>query len=108
MTLAARLADLRKKKSQSLQDVADAVGASKAHVWQIETGRAQNPSIELIRRLADHFGVSVSWLLGEVPSTQNEQEVALYRAIQGLSSQNKQIIQTIIDGMRKVTGDSNQ
>jgi DNA-binding XRE family transcriptional regulator len=40
------------KKSQSLQDVADAVQVSKAHIWQLEKGRADNPSIDLITRLA--------------------------------------------------------
>jgi transcriptional regulator with XRE-family HTH domain len=65
MALGPRLTELRLKKNQSLQDVADAVGVSKAHVWELEKGRAQNPSMGLVSRLADHFGVSVASLVGE-------------------------------------------
>ena len=46
-------------------EVADAVGVSKAHIWELEKGRADNPSMSLVTRLADHFGVSVASLVGE-------------------------------------------
>jgi len=65
MALGQRIADLRLKKSQSLQHVADAVGVSKAHIWELEKGRTDNPSMALVTRLADYFGVSVSFLVGE-------------------------------------------
>lgn len=65
MSLGLRIADLRRKKGQSLQDVADAVGVSKAHVWELEKERADNPAMGLVTRLADHFGVSVAYLVGE-------------------------------------------
>jgi transcriptional regulator with XRE-family HTH domain len=65
MALGRRLTDLRLRKNESLQDVADAVGVSKAHVWELEKGRADNPSMALVTRLADHFGVSVATLVGE-------------------------------------------
>ena len=38
---------------------------SKAHIWELEKGRADNPSMSLVTRLADHFGVSVASLVGE-------------------------------------------
>src|SRR5215207_11744486 len=63
--LAARISELRLNSRQSLQDVADAVGVSKAHIWELEKGRTDNPSIGLVTRLADHFGVSVAFLAGE-------------------------------------------
>ena len=65
MGLGARIAELRLKQSQSLQQVADAVGVSKAHIWELEKGRADNPSMALVQRLADHFGVSTAFLVGE-------------------------------------------
>jgi transcriptional regulator with XRE-family HTH domain len=65
MALGHRLTQLRLKKNQSLQDVADAVDVSKAHIWELEKGRADNPSMALVTRLADHFGVSVAMLVGE-------------------------------------------
>lgn len=65
MTLGARITQLRLKKNESLQQVADAVGVSKAHIWEMEKGRADNPSMALVTRLADHLGVSVAYLVGE-------------------------------------------
>ena len=55
VTLAQRLKELRLKKGDSLQGLADAVGVSKAHVWELETGKSKNPSIELLTKLAKHF-----------------------------------------------------
>lgn len=49
----------------SLQQVADTVGASKAHVWELETGRSANPSLDLLGRLAGLFEVSIAYLVGE-------------------------------------------
>lgn len=65
MRLGTRIAKLRRRKGQSLQDVADAVGVSKAHIWEMEKGRADNPSMMLVTRLADHFGVTIASLVGE-------------------------------------------
>ena len=62
--LAKKLARLREEADQSLQDVANAVGVSRAHLWEVETGKSKNPSLDLVRKLADHFTVSVAWLIG--------------------------------------------
>lgn len=65
MSLATRLNQLRLQKEESYQKTADAVGTSKAHIWQIERGKALNPSIGLLTQLASHFDVTVSYLVGE-------------------------------------------
>jgi len=65
MSLGRRLAQLRRKKNESLQTVADAVGVSKAHIWELEKARTDNPSMDLVTRLADHFEVTVAYLAGE-------------------------------------------
>jgi len=65
MSLGLRIADLRRKKGQSLQQVADAVGVSKAHIWELEKERTDNPSMALVTRLANYFSVTVSFLVGE-------------------------------------------
>ena len=67
MSLGSRLTHLRLDKGQSLQEVADAVGVSKAHIWELEKGRTDNPSMALVSRLADHFGVSLAAMVGEDP-----------------------------------------
>ena len=52
-------------KKLSLQGLADKVGASKAHIWDLETGRSKNPSIELLTEIAKALGVSVAVLIEE-------------------------------------------
>ena len=102
MSLANKLANLRRDSGQSLQAVAEAVGASRAHIGEVETGRTKNPSLELVRKIADHFKVSVAWLVDEVPDERADPHLAaLYRSLQALSPQNRQHIQAIIDSMRK-------
>lgn len=68
MGLGTKIAKLRLKRGESLQQVGDAVGVSKAHIYQLEKGRADNPSMALVERLADHFAVTVSYLVGEDPN----------------------------------------
>ena len=60
-----RLRDLRMRKGQSLQQVAYAIGASKAHVWELESNRSKNPSLDLLQKLAHHYNTSVSYLIEE-------------------------------------------
>lgn len=65
MGFGARIAALRRDAKQSLQHVADAVGVTKTHIWELEKGRTANPSLLVIKGLADHFGVSVTSLVEE-------------------------------------------
>lgn len=64
MSLGARLTELRLRKGASLQDVADAVEVSKTHIWALEKGGTKNPSLDLLKNLAEHFNVSVEYLAG--------------------------------------------
>jgi transcriptional regulator with XRE-family HTH domain len=103
ITLAQRLKELRLKKKDSLQDVADAIGASKAHVWELETGKSKNPSIELVTKLAEHYGVPVAQLLGEDPeATEADQElVAMFRDLKDLTPRDREILRSTITSMKK-------
>jgi transcriptional regulator with XRE-family HTH domain len=65
MSLAARLKELRVRKEESLQQVADAVRASKRHIWQLEAEKSKNPSLNLLTKIAQHFNVPISYLLDE-------------------------------------------
>lgn len=64
-TLGLRLKELRLKKKVSLQKVADAVGVSKPHIWELERGTSKNPSLNLLKELAAYFGESVEYLTEE-------------------------------------------
>ena len=66
MALSDRLTELRKAKKVSLQVVADAVGVSKTHVYELEKGKAANPSLSLLVGLSDFFGISIDDLVGNI------------------------------------------
>ena len=107
MSLGAHLATLRMQKQQSLQDVAKAVEVSKAHVWELEKGRTKNPSMQLVERLADHFGVSVASLVGEDPraADANPEIARMFRQAEQLDPEDLAVLdhmmRFLIDRRRK-------
>jgi transcriptional regulator with XRE-family HTH domain len=96
MSLGARLKQLRIRKNKSLQDVADAVKASKAHIWEIEQGRSKNPSMDLLNGLADYFEVSVSYVVGENPDEEEAELVAMYRDLKKLTPAERERMRAIM------------
>jgi transcriptional regulator with XRE-family HTH domain len=103
MALAAKLKELRVRTNKSLQDVATEVGASKAHIWDLETGRANNPTIDLLTKLSRCFNVSVAELIGETLTAGDEESglIAMYRDLKQLSDADRQAIQGMMDHFRK-------
>lgn len=102
MALGAKLKELRMRKGQSLQQVADAVGSSKAHIWELETGKSKNPSIESLTKLAKHFNVSVAFLIGEDPTSadENSELVVMYRDLKGLTPDDRDTIRRLMEGLK--------
>lgn len=103
MALGRRITDLRLKKKQSLQNVADAVGVSKAHIWELEKARTDNPSMALVTRLADHFGVSVSYLVGEqIDSPDADVDLSrMFRQAQELDDRERAILDDMMQSLLK-------
>src|SRR3954454_13128248 len=103
MSLATRVAKLRRSKGKSLQEVAEAVGVSKAHIWELEKGRADNPSMALVTRLADYFEVSVASLAGEdVESSNADPELQrMFRQAQQLDSNERAILDDMMRSLLK-------
>jgi transcriptional regulator with XRE-family HTH domain len=62
--LGTRMKLLRELRDMSLQQVADASGLTKSHVWELEQGRSVNPSVNAVWGLAAALCVSPSQLLG--------------------------------------------
>jgi transcriptional regulator with XRE-family HTH domain len=96
MSLGARIKQLRIRKNKSLQDVADAVKASKAHIWEIEHDRSRNPSMDLLNGLANYFEVSVSYLVGENPDEEEAELVAMYRDLKKLTPPERERMRAIM------------
>ena len=92
-TLGARLRRLREAKKLTLQQVADAVGCTKAYIWELEMKEGQRPSAERIHLLAKVLGVTMEDLMNEsneqVPQASVE-DVAFFRQYAGMTEEEKQ------------------
>jgi transcriptional regulator with XRE-family HTH domain len=106
MPLADRIRTFRMKKGLSLQELADAAGVSKAHIWDLEQNRSKNPSLELLTKLADRLGVAVKDLVGENPEGEEEgsRVVGMYRELKDLSDRDLDVIQQMIERLKDKEG----
>lgn len=103
MQIGERLFNLRQKSGESLQQVADATGMSKAHVWDLEKGRSKNPAFELVRKLAEHFNVSIDVLIGTEPepTAKTQQVERIYRELGNITDRDRQIIEQMVRSMQQ-------
>lgn len=68
MNLSKRLRDFRKSEKQKLREVSIATGLSISYLSDIERGRT-TPSVKTCKILADHYGVTLSFLFVDVDDT---------------------------------------
>lgn len=103
MSFARKLHDLRLARRLSLQNVADAVGISKAHVFNLEKGLAANPSMELVVKLAELFRVRVADLVGDNPEADDQppEMVAMFRDLKSLREEDRETIRMLMETMKK-------
>jgi transcriptional regulator with XRE-family HTH domain len=108
MSLASKLKELRVRDRRSLQQVADAIGTSKTHIWDMEQGNSANPTRELLTKLATYFRVSVSDLVGENPNATGEptELVALYRDLKSLSHTDRKTIEAVMRTLKEAKKES--
>ena len=103
MNVARRINELRLARGESLQDVASAVGVSKAHIWELEKGRADNPSMALVTRLADHFAVSIRFLVDEdIEAPDADEDLArMFRQARELDALDRKVLDDMLQSFRK-------
>lgn len=99
MSLGAKLNELRLKKGESLQDTADAVGVTKTHIWELEKGKSKNPSAELLRKLAEHFKVTVDYLIDPSQEELSDQAEAwvFYRDLKSLEPRDQDTVRQMME-----------
>lgn len=54
----------------SLQGLADKAGSTKAHIWDLEQGRASNPTVRTLLGLSDALRLPVIQLVNAAAATQ--------------------------------------
>lgn len=91
-TFGARLRRFREAKGLTLQQVADAVGCTKAYIWELEMKEGQRPSAERVQKIAQVLGVTMEDVMGtpmqEAPKASPE-DVAFFREYAGMTEEEK-------------------
>lgn len=110
MALGARLSELRLRRGSSLQEVGDAVGVSKTHIWALEKGKSENPSMELLKKLAEYYKVPIEYLAGadDGASLDTVEAEQFFRDFKSLSEQEKTVLKQTLElfKSRKPPGDA--
>jgi transcriptional regulator with XRE-family HTH domain len=87
-----RLREFREAKGLTLQQVADAVGCTKAYVWELEMREGQKPTADRLNAIAKTLGVTIQDLLGEPVAqmqTATPKDIAFFREYAGMSEAEK-------------------
>jgi transcriptional regulator with XRE-family HTH domain len=108
MAVGDRIKELRVRKGDSLQQVADAIGASKAHIWELESNRSKNPSLDLLQKLANHFRTTVAYLIEEPTGDLTRAEQFFRRnsdKIATLEDDEMNIFENLLDKLAKKDGE---
>lgn len=107
MTLADRLKTSRKNKGYTQKDLARLLSVKPATISAWEVGRNE-PSIEMLKKIADIFGVSFEYLAGvkskisddREPLTENQKLVA-YSIDPDISDEERQAIIEMVQAAKK-------
>jgi transcriptional regulator with XRE-family HTH domain len=101
MSLASKLKELRAKNAESLQQVADSVGVSKAHIWDMERGESANPGLALLKKLAEHFKVTVAYLADDHAIPKDAAPLQFFREFEGkLTDKDWDTLRTVADRLK--------
>jgi transcriptional regulator with XRE-family HTH domain len=104
MSIGQKIKSLRARKRESLQQVADGVGVSKAHIWDLERGMSANPSLELLKKLALHFGVTVAFLADETAMPDDAAPLQFFREFEGkLSEKDWDTLRAVAERLKDKT-----
>ena len=95
-----KLRGIRTGRKKTLEELANAIGSSKAYVWQLENKKNAKPSAELLLKIADYFSASPEFFLDDTKNDPSESQVedAFFRKFKKLSESDKQTIERIAAG----------
>lgn len=100
--IAERLEALRQEKGETITHLAQAIGVSYAHMWEILNNKCK-PNFMTIKALAEHFNVSTDYILGLTdtpdPAWAKEGLRRLFRATKGLSERDLEKINRVVEAL---------
>lgn len=94
-----RVAALRKQNGYTQQSLADTIGINVSQLKRYEAGTSQ-PTLDVLRKLAVALSISADMLLFDRNERGPDEEFKLqFEAISQMSSEDKQAIKTLLEGM---------
>lgn len=96
-----KLRKARIARKATLEELAEAIGSSKAYVWQLENKKSAKPTADLLLKIANFLGAAPDFLLDDSQEEQNESQLedAFFRKFQRLSESDKRYIDRIMTGL---------
>lgn len=94
-----RLRELRKDKSMTQQQLADAILKGRPDISLYETGKRQ-PDAVTLGKLGDIFNVSVDYLLGRTKRPRPWEEPPRHVVVDDLSDADAEKVRTYVDFLR--------
>lgn len=99
MSLASRIATLRKEKGLSQQAMADALGLHVTQVKRYESGSSQ-PSLEALKKIAKTLRVSIDSLVFDTEELTPDEDLTLqFQTIANMPDEEKAVIMELLEGM---------
>ncbi len=95
-----RLRDLRQAHGLTLQQLADAVGCTKAYVWELESRPGQRPSAQRLLDIARVLGTTVEVLLGAEPPALSPEDSRFLREYLALPEAERARMRRILKAVR--------
>ncbi len=96
MNLGSKITELRKQKGWSQSELAKKLEVSREIVGRYERNDAV-PSIEIAKRMADVFEVSLDYLVGSTEQEVDKATLTRLQEINRLSDENKKLVYTFLD-----------
>ncbi|MDP4098942.1 helix-turn-helix domain-containing protein [Paenibacillus sp. P96] len=100
MDYGTRIAELREKRGWKQEELAQILGITRAALSHYEKNR-RKPDFDTLTILANLFGVSIDYLIGRIPHTQNDMNPEVKQFIDHLELSDKDILRRfnlMIDG----------
>lgn len=96
MNLSNRITELRKQKGWSQSELAKNIEVSREIVGRYERGDAM-PSIDIAKRLADAFGVSLDYLVGNSENIKDKEMLHRLQEIDKMNVEDKKLVYAFLD-----------
>ena len=99
MTIATRIAEIRKQKGLTQQALADAIGLHVTQVKRYESGGSQ-PSLEALKKIAKTFRVTTDSLVFDEDELEPNSDLAMqFQAIAHMPKEQQEVIKQLLEGM---------